>query len=186
MLALIPYAVPIMHTKRLEFLPNTPQSLRSLFDGYDEFAKIFGIPAAAGLREFYVSGEVSADWLAQLSAAKEPDPWMHGFAVVHRADRLVIGTGGFKGPPTNDGEARFCEIAYGIVPNYQRQGFATETAAALVDFAIASDNLTLIRAHTFPEPNASTRVLTKCGFTFIGEVTDPEDGQVWRWERVVA
>jgi [ribosomal protein S5]-alanine N-acetyltransferase len=175
-----------MHTERLEFVSHTPQSLRSLFDGYDEFAKTFGIPAAAGLREFYVSGEVSADWLEQLSAAKEPDPWIHGFAVVHRADRLVIGTGGFKGPPTGDGPARFCEIAYGIAPAYQRQGFATETAAALVDFAIASGNLTLIRAHTLPEPNASTHVLTKCGFQKIGEVNDPEDGLVWRWERVVA
>jgi RimJ/RimL family protein N-acetyltransferase len=175
-----------MQTARLEFVPHTPQSLRALFDGYDEFAKAFGIPAAAGLREFYNSGDVSANWLAQLAAAKEPDPWMHGFAVVHRADRLVIGTGGFKGPPADDGRGRFCEIAYGIAPGYQRQGFATETAAALVDFAVANGHLTFVRAHTLPEPNASTRVLTKCGFTFIGEVTDPEDGQVWRWERPIA
>ena len=31
--------------------------------------------------------------------------------------------------------------------------------------------------------NASTRVLTKCGFRHIGQVIDPEDGPVWRWER---
>jgi len=41
----------------------------------------------------------------------------------------------------------------------------------------------LIRAHTLPEPNASTRVLQKCGFEQVGEVTDAEDGLVWRWER---
>ena len=174
-----------MHTARIELVPHTPQSLSALFAGYDEFAKTFGMPAAAGLREFYNSGDVSPDWLAQLTAAKEPDPWMHGFAVVHRVDRLVIGTAGFKGPPADDGQGRFCEIAYGIAPEYQNQGFATETAAALVAFAIANGNLTFIRAHTLPEPNASTRVLTKCGFTKIGEVVDPEDGLVWRWERPI-
>jgi hypothetical protein len=26
-------------------------------------------------------------------------------------------------------------------------------------------------------------VLEKCGFERIGAVIDPEDGQVWRWER---
>ena len=33
------------------------------------------------------------------------------------------------------------------------------------------------------EANASTRVLTKCGFRHVGEVMDPEDGLVWRWEK---
>jgi hypothetical protein len=26
-------------------------------------------------------------------------------------------------------------------------------------------------------------VLTKLGFTLLGEVEEPEDGTVWRWER---
>ena len=42
---------------------------------------------------------------------------------------------------------------------------------------------TLVRAHTLAERNASTRVLEKCGFGLVGEVVDPEDGPVWRWER---
>ena len=37
-------------------------------------------------------------------------------------------------------------------------------------------------ANTLPQHNASTRVLLKCGFTLIGEVTHSEDGIVWRWE----
>jgi RimJ/RimL family protein N-acetyltransferase len=40
----------------------------------------------------------------------------------------------------------------------------------------------IVRAHTLPERNASTRILEKCGFTFRGEILDPEDGLVWRWE----
>jgi [ribosomal protein S5]-alanine N-acetyltransferase len=40
-----------------------------------------------------------------------------------------------------------------------------------------------VRAHTRPTPNASTPVLTKCWFARVGDVVDPEDGPVWRWER---
>jgi hypothetical protein len=34
-----------------------------------------------------------------------------------------------------------------------------------------------------PEINASARVLEKSGFQKTGEIIDPEDGPVWRWER---
>jgi ribosomal-protein-alanine N-acetyltransferase len=174
-----------MPTARVELVPHSPQGLRALVDGYDQFAQIFGIPAAAGLRDSFASGEASSDWLAQLAAATTADPWTFGFGVVHRVDQLVIGAAGFKGPPAVESERRVCEIAYGIVPTYRSQGFATETAAALVNYAVANGQVTLVRAHTLPEPNASTRVLTKCGFQKVGEVIDPDDGLVWRWERNV-
>ncbi len=51
------------------------------------------------------------------------------------------------------------------------------------NFAANDPRVQLIRAHTRPEANASTRVLRKCGFVHIGEIIDPEDGPVWRWER---
>lgn len=84
----------------------------------------------------------------------------------------------FKGPPDADG---MVEIAYGIVPAYQGQGYATEAAAALVAFAFESGRVRLVRAHTLAANHASNHVLTKCGFASIGEVMDPEDGLVWRW-----
>jgi ribosomal-protein-alanine N-acetyltransferase len=53
----------------------------------------------------------------------------------------------------------------------------------LLDLAARDPRVRLVRAHTLPEPNASTRVLQKCGFVHVGEVMDPEDGRVWRWQR---
>jgi ribosomal-protein-alanine N-acetyltransferase len=38
---------------------------------------------------------------------------------------------------------------------------------------------------TRPEYNASGRVLTACGFERTGEVVDPEDGLVWRWDLAI-
>jgi RimJ/RimL family protein N-acetyltransferase len=74
------------------------------------------------------------------------------------------------------------EIAYGIVPSFERRGYATEAAMALVRFATDMGDVTLIRAHTLPEENASTHVLAKCGFRHTEDVIDPDDGPVWRWE----
>lgn len=67
-------------------------------------------------------------------------------------------------------------------PPYQGRGYATEAAQALVEYAFESGQVRLVRAHTLPAENASTHVLTKCRFTWKGEVMDPEDGLVWRWE----
>ena len=122
---------------------------------------------------------LSADWLAQLHASTSADPWTHGFSLVHRVSGIVIGKAGFKGPPGEDG---IVEIAYGVAPEHQGKGYATEAARALVSYACGSGQVRRVRAHTFEKSNASTRVLTKCGFQQIGEVLDPEDGAVWRWE----
>jgi RimJ/RimL family protein N-acetyltransferase len=172
--------VSALETTRLRLLPHAPEHLRALIAGYDEYANAFGYRAEPPLRDFYFAGEVSPAWLEQLMAATTADVWVHGFAVVLRATDSVIGTAAFKGAPDNDGAV---EIAYGIVPAYRSCGYATEAAAALVAFAKQDSRTRVIRAHTLPDANASTRVLTKCGFVRIGDVVDPEDGPVWRWER---
>jgi RimJ/RimL family protein N-acetyltransferase len=123
--------------------------------------------------------EVSPEWLARVQASSSPDPWLHGFAVVHRESGALIGSCGYRAPPSAEA---FVEIAYGIDPAYQGRGYATEAARALVAFAFGSGKVSLVRAHTKPTESASTRVLTKCRFARVGEVVDPEDGLVWRWE----
>lgn len=127
-----------------------------------------------------VRKEVSPVWIARLHASGEADPWIHGFALVHRETGATVGQGAFKSAPTADGTV---EIAYGIDPDHRCKGYATEAATALTAFAFESGLVQTVVAHTLPEPNASTRVLTKTGFSFVGEVIDPEDGLVWRWEK---
>jgi RimJ/RimL family protein N-acetyltransferase len=123
--------------------------------------------------------QVSPVWLATAQAATSDDPWMHGFGVVHRETGRAVGRCAFKGPPSSDGVV---EIAYGIDPEHQSKGYATEAADALTNFAF-TQGVRTVCAHTLPETNASTRVLSKCGFRHVGQVIDPEDGPVWRWEK---
>ena len=124
--------------------------------------------------------EVSSAWLVLLDGSSSIDPWIHGFVLVHRATENIIGKCGFKGPPGTDGAV---EIAYGVAPAHQGKGYATEAAAALVSYAFSDERVRVVLAHTLPESNASTRILTKCGFQRVGEVIDPDDGLVWRWEK---
>jgi RimJ/RimL family protein N-acetyltransferase len=170
----------MIQTENLTLMPNGPDQLLALIERPEEYEAHAGFAAAPGLREFFVSGEVSQSFLESLRTLGQPDPWRFGFAAVHREARLVIGSGGFKGPPDSDGVV---EIAYGIVPAFQRRGYATEVAGALVEYALRDSTVRRLRAHTLREPNPSTKVLKKCGFEFIGEVVEPDDGPVWRWER---
>jgi RimJ/RimL family protein N-acetyltransferase len=102
-----------------------------------------------------------------------------GYFAVDEDTRKVVGTCAFTDQPTNDGEI---EIAYFTFPPYEGQGYATAMAVALVDIARRSPQVATILAHTLPEPNASTRILTKLGMTLRGEAVDPQAGPVWRWE----
>ena len=70
----------------------------------------------------------------------------------------------------------------GLDPPFRGKGYATEAAQALVDFAFRHVEVDIVRAHTFEQDNASTRVLKRCGLQWRGAAIDPEDGSVWRWE----
>jgi [ribosomal protein S5]-alanine N-acetyltransferase len=156
--------------------PATPAHLEHLLAGAQAFRVQHGLRVADGYVEFHGAIERS---LAAVRGGT--DPRWSTYLIVHDADAAVIGIGGFKGPPA-DGAV---EIGYAIAPTYRKQGHATEAARAFVEIASAA-GVSTVRAHTLAESNASTRVLERCGFEFVGEVVDPDAGPVWRWERQTA
>ena len=153
-------ATPIQ-TRSLTLAPNTLDDVRAQIEAMNAEER----------------AQLSPDWLARIDATA--DAWTLGFAMVHRATAMKVGSCGFKGPPDAVG---MVEIAYGVAPDHQGKGYATEAAEALVAFAFEHEQVRVVRAHTFADANASARVLARCGLHRIGEVNDPEDGWVWRWE----
>ena len=101
----------------------------------------------------------------------ESDPAAQGWALWYFLEPqegrglVPIGNGGFKGRPSEDG---IVEIGYSIVQEHQRRGLATEAVKSLLDWAFSFQEVSCIIAHTFPELQASIRVLEKCGFSFAG------------------
>lgn len=102
-----------------------------------------------------------------------------GYLAVDVETKSVVGSCAFKAAPNDDG---LVEIAYFTYPTCEGRGYATAMASELIALGSASAEVKMIIAHTLPEKSASTRVLEKNGLECVGEVTDPEDGQVWRWE----
>lgn len=170
----------MIETEHLSLAPWTPAQLLALMAEPVRFEQVMGLPAATGLREMFVSDDVSQEWLSELRGSSGPDPWRHGFLIIDREAHQVVGSAAFKGPPDSAGVV---EIAYGIAPPFEGRGYATEAAAALIGYALESGLVEVIRAHTLPSNAASQRVLIKTGFKYVGDVNDPDDGLVSRWER---
>jgi [ribosomal protein S5]-alanine N-acetyltransferase len=157
-------ATVVIPTARLELLLQTPDEV---------LAWVASLPAAD-------RAEVSPEWIARVWASADGDPWALSYRVVERTTGAVVGGCSFKGPPDAAG---MVELAYGIDPPHRGRGLATEVAMALTEFAFSDGRVRIVRGHTKPGNVASARVLEKCAFNQVGEVIDPEDGPVVRWER---
>ena len=56
------------------------------------------------------------------------------------------------------------EIGYGILEEYQGQGYATEAVGEAANWALQQPGVRRVEAETEPDNRASQRVLEKCGF----------------------
>lgn len=124
-------------------------------------------------------------WLEDLSDLGESagrcgeTAWWRPFLIRLGDEDRVIGVCLHKGPPDENG---MVEIAYSIAPTYRCQGYGREAVATLSAATLADPEVRVIRAHTRPERNASSRVLAHCGFIHMANIEDPNEGLVWRWE----
>ena len=120
--------------------------------------------------------ELLVQTVSHLARNPRPDPWG---SYLGRQDGAFVAAGAFKLGPGADGSV---EIAYTTFPAFQGSGHATRLVAALCGLAFAAATPRVV-AHTLAEENASNRALRRNGFAFVGEIVDPEDGPVWRWEK---
>lgn len=91
--------------------------------------------------------------------------WSFWYLISHDDPSELVGICGFKGRPDESGSV---EIAYSILGNFQRKGFATEAVARLVLWAFSHHNVSEVCAETLPHLVQSIRVLQKNGFEFTG------------------
>jgi RimJ/RimL family protein N-acetyltransferase len=104
-------------------------------------------------------------------------PWGARFFVV---DGELVGWGGFKGPPVEGA----VEVGYEIAASRQGRGLATAAVREMLAEAFADPAVTVVLAHTLPEPNASNHLLRKAGFRFAGD-RHVRGMAVWRFALTV-
>lgn len=110
-----------------------------------------------------------AEILARYAAGLRDDPSLLGFGVrlaVERAGHALVGSAGFMGRPAEDGSVK---LGYGIHPGHRSRGYATESARALVDWALGQEEVRLVVADCERDNAPSIRVLEKLGMRQTGE-----------------
>jgi len=103
--------------------------------------------------------------------------WLAPRLFVSSVQGVVVGSGGFKGPPT-DGAV---EIGYNVAASARGQGFATQAVRQLVQWAFETPDVLGVYAETAVDNPASRRVIEKAGFTQVGRRETVNDGHVDCW-----
>lgn len=139
--------------------------------GKASLAALLGVSIPEGWPMFPVAlslprneGRGSPDWPAYFFICPE--------------SRSLVGNGGFKGPPNEQGEV---EIGYEVAPMFRNRGWATAAVSRLLVLAFARPEARAVVAHTLAETNPSNAVLRKAGMTFHSSVPHGTFGAVWRW-----
>ena len=103
-------------------------------------------------------------------------PWSLRAVVLREPDRVMVGYANFHGPPgVNDlGVAGAAETGYTIFPAHRGQGFATELAQAMMDWAAREHGVRHFISGVTPDNGPSLRVNDKLGFVRTGDVVDGE------------
>jgi ribosomal-protein-alanine N-acetyltransferase len=166
---------PALETSRLTLVPLTLEVGRAVGERRAEAEAAVGarIPPewpSDSLREFL------PDYLTQL----ESDPDLLGWGIwliIERSTATMVGDLGFKGRADDTGTI---DLGYLVFGASRGQGYATEAAAALCDWAAAQPGVTRIVAVCHPENAASRQVLQKIGMRIA-----VESEQSLLWERTI-
>jgi RimJ/RimL family protein N-acetyltransferase len=166
----------IIETEKLKLISCDTEILNAAIQGNEILAKKLNANVQDNWTEFGVGAlQYSLDRLSE--SEDEKDWWT--YLPIYKQDNKLIGSGGYKGKPTNEGTV---ELGYEIAPDYRNRGLATEMTKGLIENAFKDERVKTIIAHTLGQDNASTKVLQKCGFKKVEEINDPDDGLIWKWE----
>src|SRR3954469_11223979 len=161
----------MIETARLKLIPATVALARAEIGDHGEFGRLLG----ASVPDNWPP-ETAADalplFLGWFEAAPDRVGWFGWYALVAEDEAalpVLVGGGGFLGPP-RDGVA---QIGYSVLPQFQRQGYATEMVRELVDWALGQQRMVRIVAETEWSNPASVRVLEKAGFVSVGPSAEP-------------
>ncbi len=153
-------------SERLELVPVTVMAVESELAGDGRLSAILG-------------AEVTAEWppvdwdrpvLELLAATFARDAEQQAFqryVLLRRADgsRVLVGcVGGFVWPERPDE----IEIGYSVLPAFRRRGYAFEAAERYVAFVRERAGAMEVVAQTFPQLEASVRILERLGFVRDG------------------
>jgi RimJ/RimL family protein N-acetyltransferase len=162
--------IPLITTERLSLVPQRPEDA-------DEMVAVL---QDQRLHEFIGGHPAALDELrsryARLAAgSSNPDEVWLNWIVRRNSDSQPVGT--VQATLTNDQETWTAHVAWVIGTAWQKQGYASEAARALVDW-LHERGIDHVIAHIHPDHGASAIVATRAGLMLTEEEVEGE--QVWR------
>jgi [ribosomal protein S5]-alanine N-acetyltransferase len=154
-----------LKTARLRLIAITPAMLAAekLADG--SLAKLLRARLTAEWPPEHWEPHVFDFILKQFEDEPETLGW-HRYVVLPNGRTLIGAVGGFPKP---EGDV---EIGYSTLPEFQRLGYGTEAAKALVDWLLSREGVRSVSAQTFPRLPESIKVMERCGMQFVGDGDD--------------
>jgi len=169
--------IAAIETKRLNLISMTTACLQALVVGDYQQAQVVG--------GFVVSQDCALlkdEWvgrrLSMIEADAEQHPWMYR-AIVRKSDNIMVGHICFhlKAPdPFFREYSRYgAELGYTIEALYRQQGYATESALAMMDWA-RKRNVEDFFLTISPQNIPSIKLAESMQYRKIGELMDETDG----------
>jgi RimJ/RimL family protein N-acetyltransferase len=163
----------MISTPRLELMPATRDLIQAELRAPEELGRLLAAEVPESWPPELYDKAAAEYTIARLGEGPEQAGWWLHYIVLKSTQsrrRMLIGSSGFRGPPTADG---IVEIGYSVLTDFRRQGYATEAAQGLIAHAFAHPEVALVIAETLPDLFSSIGVLRKIGFRYVGEASEP-------------
>ncbi len=170
--------MPALETARLRVTPFTPALVAAALRGRAHLGWALGVRVPIDWLQDEGEGEEVLPVIAEMlraDAARGASEHWGWWLILHRAERTLIGEVTCREPRDGTGTV---EIGYGVVPAYQGQGYATEAAGAVVEWALYQPGVARVVACCLRDNAATRRVLEKLNLRQVGT-----DGALLVWER---
>lgn len=168
-----PRGVEDLKTARLRLVPITPEMMATEIAADRSLANLVNARLTHEWPPVHWEPHVFDIITRQLTDEPRTAGW-HRYVVLpdsYGCGKTLIGAvGGF---PKLNGDV---EIGYSTLPQFQRLGYGTEAAKALVEWLLAQKGVRSVSAQTFPSMPESIKIMERCGMRFVG--AGDEEGTV--------
>ncbi|AQS11235.1 acetyltransferase (GNAT) family protein [Clostridium saccharobutylicum] len=150
----------IIQTERLELIPLTLNQLKLWIEDIPALERELNCAyKAEPMKGFFLKIVKGQYEITQ----KDPNNflWHSFFFLIRKNDRVVVGSADFKDIPNENGEV---EIGYGLGKDFEHNGYMTEAAKAMCQWALKQNGVKSVIAETDLDGVASQKILERCGF----------------------
>jgi ribosomal-protein-alanine N-acetyltransferase len=163
--------VPTLETKRLQLIPFTLELKKAAMNDRARLVEMLGVYVPEHWPEPDLA-EALPVFVEKMEKAPSEPVW--DWIAIHRLDQGVIGGIGFMGGPDKDGVV---EVGYDIIPEYRKQGYATEMARSLIAWVFQETDIKVVTASCLDDNIGSIKVLENVGMRRL----EPDEN-VLKWE----